>query len=249
MGRMHKDLAVAAMRATDVLSGPDFLEKLQIPTPVPFLDGSIGAVAREPFYSRDLKELMDLVVIFTIGDFPASLACSTYYLPSSPWYNVFYGAYGIRSYKPDGSAWGYFADGSVNADELLKVPFIDYNFLTAGELGCPPSKMCFKPEGVTVGKHGRWDTVEAKAVIPSGLHKVADAVKPNKEYYLVFGVPDDSFTVGGRQSYEPVRMTGKMFFRPVADKTTLVWGGMCPDTPEGSRLMNQIVDAMSPLYP
>ncbi|MFN7132556.1 MAG: hypothetical protein ACK4N5_10775 [Myxococcales bacterium] len=245
---IHRDLAVAAMRTTDRLH-VDFLERLGVQTPVPVVPGSIGAVARQPFFARDLKRLMDLVVIFTIGDFPASLNCSTYYLPHSPWYNVFYGAYGIRSYKVDGSAWGYHRDGSVNADELLEVPFIDYNFLTAGELGCPPDRMCFRAEGVTVGRHGRWDTVEAKATIPSGLHALKDAVNPNKEYYLVFGVPDPSFMVGGRQSYEPVRMTGKMFFRPVADRTTLVWGGMCPDTAEGNKLMNDIVDAMSPLYP
>jgi hypothetical protein len=76
-----------------------------------------------------------------------------------------------------------------------------------------------------------------------------DAVSPELAYYAVFGVPEERYLSGQRESYEPVRMRGKMYFRPVAERTTLVWGGLCPDTPEGQRLFNSILDAMAPLYP
>jgi hypothetical protein len=245
---VYRDIAIAAMKATDVLGGTDFLEAQGIKTPVPQIEGAIPAVAREPFFARDLKRTIDLVVIFSIGDFPSSLRCSNYFNPNSPWYNVFYGAYGIKSYKPDGSAWGFHPDGSANFDELIQVPFTDYNFLTAGELGCPPDKMCFEAGPPTLSKWGQWEMADCTATIPSGLHHLNDAVKPNLEYYAVFGRPEESFLVGGRQSYEPVQMHGKMFWRQVAPKITLVWGGMCQATPSGDALLNKIVDAMKPLY-
>ena len=247
---LHQFVAIEAMKATKLLGAEDnFLVQLGIDTPVPRVDGAIDAVAQEPFTARTLKRLMDLVVVFTIGDFPDDLACSSYYVPDSPWYNVFYGAYGIRSHKQDGAAWGYDKSGKPLFDEITQIPFIDYNFLTAGELGCPPDKMCFRIDKQAPGKHGRWDTVDAYATIPSGLHHPRDAVDPNLEYYMVFGLPDDSLLDGGRQSYEPVKMHGTMLFRQVQPQVTLVWGGMCPDTPEGNALLAKIIAAMSPRYP
>jgi hypothetical protein len=246
---LRKLLAQKAMEATWLMPGDDFLKANGIQAPVPNLPGSIGAVAREPFDARSLKRLFDLLVIFSIGDFPQSLDCSNYFNPNSPWYNVFYGAYGIRSFKPDGSAWGYGPDGSPLLDELLEVPWIDYNFLTAGALGCPTAKMCFRTESTSPGKDGRWDTAQVDVIVPSGLAHPSDAVNPDLTYYAVFGTPDDSFLVGGRQSYEPVAMRGKMHFRAVAPQITLVWGGMCPRTPEGLLLLDQITAAMKPLYP
>jgi hypothetical protein len=246
---LHKLLAQEAMKATWLEPGDDFLKANDIQVTVPDVPGSIGAVAREPFSARTLKALFDLLVVFSIGDFPNALACSSYYDPKSPWYNVFYGAYGIRSFKQDGAAWGYAPDGSVALDELLRVPFTDYNFLTAGELGCPPQKMCFRKDGTSLAKDGRWDVATVDVTVPSGLHHPRDAVSPNLTYYAVFGVPDESLLTGGRASYEPVPMRGKMFFRMVAPQITLVWGALCPKTGEGGALLDRIITAMRPLYP
>jgi len=189
-------------------------------------------------------------VVFTIGAFAHPFGCSTYYDPTSPWYNVFYGAYGIRSHKLDGTAWGFNVDGTPNIAELLTIPELDYNFLTAGELGCPPEKMCFKMGTTTLGKYGGWHSVEAKATIPSGLHNVHDAVKPDLAYYVVFGMPHAKLLEEGgkHQSYEPVAMKGHLFFAEIKPKITLVWGGMTPDTPEGHKLLDQIIGAMKVEY-
>jgi len=146
---LQKELATLAMRATPLPGGGDnFMAAAKIPTPVPSLPGSIGAVAHEPFMARETRRSFDLVVVFTIGDFADSTGCSEYYNPHSPWYNVFYGAYGLRSYEPDGSAWGFHTDGTPNIPEMLQVPELDYNWLTAGALGCPPPRMCFRTEEV-----------------------------------------------------------------------------------------------------
>ncbi|WP_224363679.1 hypothetical protein [Hyalangium versicolor] len=245
---LHRELAAMAMRATPLPGQRNFLHDTGIHAPVPLHDGSIGVVAREPFKAEELKRLFDLMVIFTIGDFASGASCSSYFDPNSPWYNVFYGAYGVRSHKRDGSPWGFRGDGRPNVDEMLEVPWLDYNFLTAGNLGCPPSRMCFQVEDVREGKEGFWHTAEVACIIPSGLHRMKDAVTPDLTYYAVFGVPEEHFLSSQRESYEPVRMRGKMYFRPVAERTTLVWGGLCPDTPDGQRLFNSILEGMTPLY-
>jgi hypothetical protein len=246
---IQRELAVLGMNATPLPGQTDWLAEAGILTPVPALPGSLGAVAHEPFLASQIKRLYDLMVIFTIGDFADGAPCSSYFDPRSPWYNVFYGAYGIRSYKPDGTPWGFRPDGSVALDEMLDVPWLDYNFLTAGCLGCPPAKMCFRVEESTATREGAWHVLDVSCVVPSGLHLRRDAVSPDLTYYVVFGVPPEGWLAGGRQSYEPVRMRGRMYFQPVADRTTLVWGGLTPNTPEGQRLLGAILDSMAPLYP
>ncbi|QSQ20631.1 hypothetical protein JY651_36155 [Pyxidicoccus parkwayensis] len=245
---LQRQLAILAMNATPLPGKTNFLEEAGIPTPVPSVPGSIGAVAHEPFLAFDTKRLMDLLVAFTIGDFPSGGGCSEYFNPKSPWYNVFYGAYGVRSYKRNGSAWGFKSDGRPDVEEMLEVPHLDYNFLTAGELGCPASRMCFEVLDVALGREGAWHTADVACLIPSGLHRVEDAEAPDLTYYAVFGVPEEDYLAGGRESYEPVRMRGRMYWRPVAERLTLVWGGLCPETPEGQKLMHTIIDTMAPHY-
>lgn len=245
---LHRELAALAMRSTPLPGQKNFLAEAGIAPQVPALPGSIGEVAHEPFRAEELKRLFDLVVIFTMGDFPQGAACSSYFDPSSPWYNVFYGAYGVRSHKLDGNPWGFRSDGRPNLDEMLELPWLDYNFLTAGSLGCPPSRMCFRVEDVKRDKEGAWHTAEIACIVPSGLHRMKDAVSPDLTYYAVFGVPEEHYLSSQRESYEPVRMRGKMYFRHIAERTTLVWGGLCPDTPDGQRLFNSILEAMTPHY-
>lgn len=244
---VQRKLAVLAMNATPLPGERDWMKDEGISAPVPLLPGSIGAVAHEPFPATEIMRLYDLLVVFTLGDFDDAAGCSRYFDPRSPWFNVFYGAYGIRSHKPDGAPWGFRPDGSVALEEMLDVPALDYNFLTAGRLGCPPSRMCFRVEEVTTGRHHAWHFADVRCVIPSGLHRMRDAVSPDLTYYAVFGVPEDSWLAGG-PSYAPVHMRGRMYFQPVADRATLVWGGLTPDTSEGQRLLASILDAMESLY-
>jgi hypothetical protein len=245
---LQRELAAMGPCAPPLPSQKKLLAESGIATPVPLLPGSIHAVAHEPFKAEELKRLFDLLVVFTIGDFPDGASCSSYFDPESPWYNVFYGAYGVRSHKQDGSRWGFRRDGRPHLDEMLEVPWLDYNFLTAGSLGCPPARMCFRVEEATCDREGPWHTAEVCCVIPSGLHRMRDAVTPDLTYYAVFGVPEERYLSNQRESYEPVRMRGKMYFRPVAERMTVVWGGLCPDTPDGQRLFNSILDEMTPLY-
>jgi hypothetical protein len=250
MTNLARDFALTTMRMTQLLPADDFLARNGVAAPVPVVPGAIPEHARVPFPSILLAASgrawsLDLLVIFSIGDFPDVLPCSTYYDPASPWYNVFYGAYGIRSHERDGSWWGYHRDGTPDFEQMLEVPELDYNFLTAAQLGCPPEKRVFRVKSTVTGRIDGWDTAEVRAVVPSGLHRYEDARWPNLTYYAVFGLPERRLAEG-RESYEPVDMKGQMFFRRIdaePERITLVWGAMCPD-PAGTALLGTILDAM-----
>ncbi|RYZ36494.1 MAG: hypothetical protein EOO71_31565 [Myxococcaceae bacterium] len=245
---LQRELALMAMRGTPLPGRDDFLTHAGVATPVPTVPGSLGGVARECFDAFKLKHPFDLVVVFTMGDFPAGSACSAYFDPESPWYNVFYGAYGIRSYKADGGAWGFTTQGHPDIDEMLQVVRLDYDYLTAGEMGCPPARMCFQTLSVEQGREGDWHTADVTCVVPSGLHRLAEAQAPDLTYYTVFGLPDARLLDAGRPSYEPVRMRGHLAWKPVGERLTLAWGGLFPDTPEGQALRQRVRAAQVPLY-
>jgi hypothetical protein len=247
-----RELAITAMRATQESPKDDFLEEHGIATPMPVVAGAIPEHARVKFPSALLGLPADLLVIFTIADFEGSRDCSNYYVPDGAWYNVFYGTYGILSHKPDGTWWGYDADGKPDFDEMLRVPQLDYNVLTAGQLGCPPEKRSFKILDLKTSKVGDWDRGDAVAQIPSGLHRWKDSLRADPLYYTIFGYPDQML-IGNRESYEPVTMRGQLFFRRLTevqggDRITMVFGAMCPDTPEGNALLKKIIDTLAPLY-
>jgi hypothetical protein len=242
------------MRLSQQAPITDLLERNRVQTPVPVVPGALPDHGRVPFSSAMLHGLpIDLVVVWTIGDFLEPPPCSSYYDPTSPWYNVFYGAYGVLSHEKDGSFWGYDVAGNPEFTQMIQVPELDYNYLTAGQLGCPPAKRIFRVLGHTTGKLRQWDHAEVTAEIPSGLHGLAAAINANPLYYSIFGFPDPKL-MNGRSSYEPVRMHGHMYFRPLlglpsGDRITLVWGAMCPDTADGRTLLATILGALDPLYP
>jgi len=256
----HRELAIAAL--TKRSSENDFIGAAKIPLPCPKVTGALDAMVREMVPAQEINIVpdyhmpIDLVIVYRIGDYPASLECSAYYDPNSEWYNVFYGGYGIRSYKRDGTAWGYKPDGTPDFDEFFRVPELDYNYFTAAQLGCPPARMCFKKEHCVQGKKNGWDTADAVVVIPSGLHNAATALG-HPDSYITYGVPGADL-LRGREEFEPVTMRGRMFMRwfrqqPTAEQPnprqiTVAWGTLCPDTDKGEQLLNSIIDAMGKEY-
>ena len=251
----HRDLAIFAMKAmSNPELGQDFMRKAKIDMPEPIVDGALPAMGREEFRAIKLNKPVDMVVLWTIGDFLEGHECSAYYDPSSRWYNVFYGAYGVRSYKPDRSAWGYSPDGKVLFQELFELAAIDYNYLTAGYLGCPPDRMSFHidPQDVVEGTRNGWDSADIRATVPSALHEAHMSLGQPKGY-IIYGVPSARFLGNGRQNYEPVRMRGRLFMRQIRQQVlpqpiTLAWGALCPETDEGDALLSTIIDTLGKAY-
>lgn len=247
----QRDIAIAGMKAASDTT--DFMREVGIDMPEPQVPGALPAMTREMNTADNMRALMDVVILFGIGDFAPQRDCSSYYDPASPWYNTFYGAYAIRSYKRDGSAWAYHLDGTPNFEELLHLSKVDYNFLTAAEFGCPPSSMCFSATTTKIRAGNGWDSAEVSAQVPSGLH---DPLRypGNLRNYVVWGIPDPAFLKKAKGvSHEPVQMRGLFHMCPIKKAPidqwiTLAWGATCPDTKAGRALLRRIVGIMSKQY-
>ncbi len=238
----HRELAKAAMNIkTQQSLQTDFMGKAgaNIDLPQVLVKEALPAMLRQEVPARKMQMLVDMIMYFAIGDYPGERDYSTYYDPDSPWYNVFYGAYALRSYKLDGSAWGYRKNGEPDFDEFMKVPAVDYNFFQAGQFGCPPGKMCFDPtwkkprtksirSGRVTGprrpgaraarrpayrRKDCWDFIEVETPIPSGLHDPRRSLG-QPDTYVLYGVPRLSL-LHGREQYEKVQMKGEMFMRRI----------------------------------
>jgi hypothetical protein len=246
----QRAVAIGAMRASS--SSNDFLAQVIPQLPVPQVPGALPAMTRELNSPSRMLMPVDLVIMFGIGDFGATYPCSTYYDPSSPWYNVFYGLYAMRSYKSDGAAWGYSCKGQADFNEFLQIAAVDYNYLTAAEFGCPANLMCFAVHDVKQAKPDNgWDVADVTAQIPSGLHDPTQhAANPGN--YIAFGFPEPSF-LNGHSSYEKVPVRGRFYMRQLSvpagsSPITLAWGTACPDTKEGQALLETIMQALGKAY-
>jgi len=245
----HRNLALAAMKAMNAAAANDFMNQAKISMPEPIAPGALPGMARETVPAEFLHMLVDIDMVWTIADYDPAYDCSAYYDPSSPWYNVFYGAYGLRSYKPDGSAWGYHPDGTANFTEFLQIPTVDYNFLTAGMFGCPPQLMDFDVTSRVEGARNGWDMIDIVATIPSGLHDPSVTLA-DPSTYVVYGVPDPGF-LNGHAPYEHVEMRGLLFLKWMTKgpaPISLAWGALCPHTDAGGEVLSSIITTMGEQY-
>lgn len=127
----------------------------------------------------------------------------------------------------------------------LAVVRCDYDVLTAGALGCPPERRTTHVLHAQGETRGAWRHLRAEFVIPSSLHRLRDARRPDPLYYVAFGLPDGSL-VDARQSesYAPVAMVGEMLYRRLDARTTFAFGAMFPHTDEGAALRARVMRRM-----
>jgi hypothetical protein len=252
---LHRDLAIAAMKAAtlkETFGAGDFMQQAGIPMPTDvFVPGALPAMKRDFVPAQYLLRMLDIVMAFGIGDYPTRYDCSSYYDPSSPWYNVFYGGYGLRSYKPGGVPWGYDRNGNPDWDEYLEIPRLDYCFLTAGQFGCPPEDMYFDVEYIKSERGPLWDTADLIVSMTSGLHDPAGCLAA-PQTYVIYGVPAKQFLEAHRP-FERVTLRGRACMRVVPQRTfpqpiTQVFGALCPYTDEGGALLTTIMATLGKAY-
>jgi hypothetical protein len=254
----HQDLAVAAMHeyTRKTKAAPDFMTKAGLDLPSVTIPGSLPATTRFEVTANDLHLPTDIELCWTIGDYPGEKDYSAYYDPHSPWYNVFFGSYAMRSYKPDGTAWGYTLSGEANFDEFFEIPKIDYNNFVAGQFHCPPEKMCFEvlKKEVSSTKVDGWDFAQFDATIPSGLHNAARTLG-NPESYVVYGVPNNEL-LEHHEEFEKIYMHGEMYMRrvkslnpeKVSQPLTVAFGVACQQNGPAQDLRAQIMTALRNKY-
>lgn len=240
----RRRVARALLRATSHSARFDFLGRSR-DTPHPGVEGATGFYARNWFGPRTTGMPVDLVVFFDLADWAPGAPGSAYFDPRSPWYNGFLGGYGVRVRDASRPPWGFAADGAPLDDEMLAVVRCDYDVLTAGALGCPPDRRTtrvLRAEGVT---RGAWRHLRAEFVIPSALHRLRDARRPDPLYYVAFGLPDERLVDAERgESYPPVAMEGEMLYRRIDARTTFAFGAMFPQTDDGVALRARVMRRM-----
>jgi hypothetical protein len=246
----HRELAIAAMKAISARFADDFMHQAGIPMPEAIVPGALPAMVRETVPAATLSRLVDMAMIWTLGDYADGLECSRYFDPTSPWYNVIYGAYGLRSYKRDGSAWGFRPNGEPDWEEFFQITEVDYNFLTATQFGCPASELSFQIHSMKTGSSQGWFWAETHATVPSGLHDFT-ATLGDPEAYVMYGIPSPTYLAGEHRPYEPVKMHGQVFLRQMTSgpqPISMAWGVTCPDTPSGNALRDTIMKTLAESY-
>lgn len=249
----RRDKAIQLMEWSQSEAASDFMNVAQVAMPVVLVPGALPAMKRYTIQPEMLPLPVDVCLQFAIGDFVRH-DCSSYFDPASPWYNVFYGSYGLRSRKPDGASWGFTAAGDLDLSEFFQVPRFDYNDLTAGMFECPVPQRRF-----TVAAFRRlrwqpngWHVAEVEATIPSGLHDPHTRLSYPLAHKM-YGIPDPSFLTNGHAPYEPVDVVGQFFIKPVSpagapQPITLAWGAACPVANGGPELLRRILDVMGTTY-
>jgi hypothetical protein len=253
-GQLQRVVAMGALMAETRMNLPrSFLGDVDLAFPPTEIEGALPATGLGWNPASALHMFVDLATLWGFGDFDESLGCSTYYDPNSAWYNGFFGGYAMRSYKPDGTAWGYDTSGQVNFDEFFKVTAVDYNFLTAGAFGCPPEKMCFRVTECQPSKSNGWDIANVTAKAPSGLHNPAKAQYPaDPSSYLVFGLPHPGLLADG-ESFAEIELIGQFYLRQLPARSngrpvSLAWGAAYYNTVAGKALLEKSMAQMAPKY-
>jgi hypothetical protein len=252
---LQRAVAIGSLMAETQMNLPrSFLGEINLAFPQTPIEGALPVTGLGWNPATALHMFVDLATLWGFGDFDESLGCSKYYDPNSAWYNGFFGGYAMRSYKPDGTAWGYDKDGKADFDEFFKVCAVDYNFITAGAFGCPPDKMCFRVANISPSKSDDgWDIATVTAKAPSGLHNPAQAqYAPDPSAYLVFGLPHPGLLNGG-ESFAEVELTGQFYLRQWPTRSngrpiSLAWGAAYYNTAAGQALLKTTMDQMAPKY-
>ncbi len=248
-------VALTALKGETMLNtAKSFLPEIGLPQfPAVTIDGALAATGLGYHTANDLKLGVDVATLWGFGSFDDDWGCSYYYDSESAWYNGFYGGYVMRSYKRDGSAWGYSDDGRAKFDELFEVCRLDYTYITVGDLGCPPDRMLFEVESCAATRESGWDVANVKVRTTSGLHDPTPPHFPASiEAYLAFGIPHPDLT-RDRESFAPVNLIGQFYMRQWPKQSngrpiSFAWGAACVDNAKGQALLKTIMDAMKPRF-
>ena len=163
-------------------------------------------------FGRSLDRDLRMTVLYNFGAFPFLRSYSDYYSEGSPYYNSFYGAYAVE--EASGQAFGYYADGSPNIDEMALVPTYDMRILVLRSIGC--SKPIFQYEVTDqrstqlLGEDG-WFVFEADMTVSGPSH----TFQKDYQAYIQYGrPPENTFT----EDFPIVNMKGRIYAKHNEEK-------------------------------
>jgi hypothetical protein len=162
--------------------------------------------------SEYLGESVEFTVLYNFGHFQLSKGTSSYYNPNSPYYSSFYGGYIVKP-AADDRRFGFLEDGSINTDELVKVPEFDQKYLVLPSLGCPIEQRVFQEEVTSVkgdvkyaGIDG-WTRVDSEIMTNSPVHEY----RGFERGYLQYGKPMGRFEYS--EDFPVIQLKGRVYAR------------------------------------
>jgi hypothetical protein len=179
--------------------------------------------------SSYLGEPVEFTVLYNFGHFQLREGTSSYYNPDSPYYSSFYGGYIVKPQDRD-RRFGFLEDGSINTEELVKVPEFDQKYLVLPSLGCPREKRAFE-ERVTyiqdqieyIGYSG-WTRVDSEIETNSPAHEY----RGFKQGYLQYGRPLGRFEY--YEDFPVIDLKGRVYAKYFEEiNATIVLYAMAPD--------------------
>lgn len=162
-------------------------------------------------FSWFIDEPAAFTVLYNFGHFKNRNGRSVYYDPESPYYSSFYGGYVVR--MESGRHFGFYQDGGINPEELVKVPYFDQIHLVLSSLGCPVEKRTFQEDNLMIthdvsylGIPG-WVRIDSQITTNSPLH----TYKEFQMGYLQFGSPPRNGAL--KEDFPLVDLKGRAYVR------------------------------------
>ena len=127
-----------------------------------------------------------MTVLYSFGAFDMLTRTSALYDAESDRYSAFYGAYVVDK---NGGAFGFYPDGTLNADEVKTAVRYDYTQLVMANFGCESPvfdviDMRTAADTQCAGSGG-WTLIEASIRVNGAAHRFAE----HKTAYLQYGRP------------------------------------------------------------
>lgn len=178
--------------------------------------------------SRYLGESVEFSVLYNFGYFQPIKGTSSYYNPQSPYFSSFYGGYMVKP-ALENRRFGFLEDGSINADELVKVPEYDQKYLVLPSLGCPPEKRVFQENVISIHNnveyagYNEWIQIDSEINTNSPVHEY----QAFHQGYLQYGRPMGRFDF--EEDFPVVELKGRVYVKYFEElKATIVLYALAP---------------------
>lgn len=167
-------------------------------------------------FSGFMGEPMRMAVLYNFGHFSPLKGYASYYDIDSPYYNSFYGAYGVS--KGSEEAFG-FIDGEVDHEAISMVPEFDMVRLVLESIGSYDNIFEYEvisEEKVELFNEDDWLVIDANIKVNGSMH----TYKKDHRAYIQYGKPPKASSVEESpvEDFAVVDMVGRIYAKHYEEK-------------------------------
>ena len=167
-------------------------------------------------FSGFMGEPMRMTVLYNFGHFSPLKGYASYYDIDSPYYNSFYGAYGVS--KGSEEAFG-FIDGEVDHEAISKVPEFDMVRLVLESIGSYDNIFEYEvisEEKAELFNEDDWLVIDANIKVNGSMH----TYKKDHRAYIQYGKPPKASSVveNSIEDFAVVDMVGRIYAKHYEEK-------------------------------